>query len=59
MSRNRAFGIAGILWVVTVALSVLSMLLFALILWPHEDATEEKLARAEIPTQNGNPLPRK
>ena len=44
MSRSSLATIFVNLWVATVALSLLVTVLFALIIWPHEASTEEKLA---------------
>ena len=52
MNRNRPYGSIGHLWLVTASLSVLSMLLLGLRLWPDEDSTEEKLAWAQIEVES-------
>lgn len=47
MSRSSPFTIGASLWAATAAISLLGTVLFALVVWPREASTEEKLAEAQ------------
>lgn len=47
MSRSSPFTTSATLWAATAAMSLLGTVLFALIVWPREASTEEKLAEAQ------------